>query len=127
MILKAKADDREPIPSREAALAAAEWMLGPGKWDNKAALERAIEQTKANPAPKSKPKSKPKGSAPKNSIPDKADLAALEAKLAEKARKEQELEAQLAKYENKKKAKNATRAVQSSGLLSPAVLCSLLT
>jgi len=117
MILKATADDREPVPSREAALAAAEWMLGPGKWDNKAALERAIEQTKANPAPKSKPKSKPKGSAPKISIPkaDKADLAALEAKLAEKARKELELEAQLAKYENKKKAKNATRAVQSSG------------
>lgn len=52
LILKARADDLEPV-SVEAALAAAEWMIGPGKWDNQAALQMAIAQTKTSAAAKS--------------------------------------------------------------------------
>jgi len=52
LILKARTDDLEPV-SVEAALAAAEWMTGPGKWDNQAALQMAIAQTKTSAAAKS--------------------------------------------------------------------------
>ena len=45
LILRAKAQDAEPLPSTKYALKAAQWMVGPGKWDYKAALERAVADT----------------------------------------------------------------------------------